>query len=338
METTLQKSVHAGPDDALSRQNQPKLEDQLRGAIRERHYSIRTEQAYVMWYRQFIRFHRLRHPMEMGEAEVTAFLKHLTVDRDVAVETHRQALNAIVFLFRQVLQRELEEIELWRPRRVKRMPVVLTVEEVRRVVGAMSGTEALTARLLYGCGLRLMECLRLRIKDVDVEGGILTVRGGKGDKDRVVELPERLREALGDQKAYARSLWEADRREGALGVAMPHAFEVKSPKAGEHWAWFWLFPSDHISTDPRSQTARRHHWHEARLSRALAKAARMVAMDKRVTAHTFRHSYATHLLLKGVDIRSIQERLGHSNVATTEIYTHVVKAMQGKVRSPLDDL
>ena len=338
METTLQKSVRTDREEIDLPAPQPRLEDQLREAIRERHYSIRTEQAYVMWYRQFVRFHRLRHPKDMGEAEVTAFLKHLTVDRDVAVETHRQALNALVFLFRQVLQRELEEIELWRPRRVKRVPVVLTVDEVRRVVGAMSGTEALTARLLYGCGLRLMECLRLRIKDVDGEAGVLTVRGGKGDKDRMVELPERLREALRDQKAYARSLWEADRREGTPGVEMPHAFEVKSPKAGEQWAWFWLFPSDQASTDPRSGTVRRHHWHEARLSRALAEAARVAALDKRVTAHTFRHSYATHLLLKGVDIRSIQERLGHSNVATTEIYTHVVKAMQGKVRSPLDEL
>ena len=330
METTLQKSVRNGRGEIDLPALPPRLEDQLREAIRERHYSIRTEQAYVMWYRQFVRFHRLRHPREMGEAEVTAFLKHLTVDRDVAVETHRQALNALVFLFRQVLQRELEEIELWRPRRAKRMPIVLTVEEVRRVVGAMSGTEALTARLLYGCGLRLMECLRLRIKDVDGDGGILTVRGGKGDKDRVVELPERLQEALRDQKTYARSLWEADRREGAAGVEMPHAFEVKAPKAGERWEWFWLFPSEHASTDARSGKVRRHHWHEGRLSRALAVAARVAALDKRVTAHTFRHSYATHLLLRGVDIRSIQERLGHSHVATTEIYTHVVKGHAGE--------
>ena len=338
METTLQKSVRLARSEAALPQKQPRLEDQLREAIRERHYSIRTEEAYVMWYRQFVRFHRLRHPGAMGEGEVTAFLKHLAVERDVAVETHRQALNAIIFFFRQVLKRELKELELWRPRRTKRVPIVLTVEEVRRVVGALAGMEAIIGRLLYGCGLRLMECLRLRIKDVDVEAGVLTVRGGKGDKDRVVELPERLREALREQKTYARSLWEADRRAGLAGVEMPHAFDVKSPRAGEQWVWCWLFPADHVSVDPRSGTVRRHHWHEARLSRALAVAARVAALDKRVTAHTFRHSYATHLLLKGVDIRSIQERLGHSSVTTTEIYTHVVKAMQGKVRSPLDEL
>ena len=338
METTLRKTVGTECDATVLAAGQPKLEDQLRAAIRERHYSRRTEESYVMWYRQFVRFHKLRHPREMGEAEVPAFLQHLAVEREVAVETHRQALNGLLFLFRQVLKREMKEVELWRPRRAKRVPVVLTVDEVRRLIGAMSGTEALLARLLYGCGVRLMECLRLRVKDVDLEGGVVTVRGGKGDKDRVVELPERWREPRREQRAYARSLWEADRRDGARGVAMPHAFDVKSPKAGEEWVWFWLFPSDHASKDPRSGTARRHHWHEARLTRALGLATGVAALDKRVTAHTFRHSYATHLLLKGVDIRSIQERLGHSNVATTEIYTHVVKAMQGKVRSPLDEL
>lgn len=332
METTLQKTVRTEPS------KMPRLEDQLREAIRERHYSLRTEEAYVMWYRQFIRFHKMRHPKEMGAVEITAFLKHLAVERDVAIETHRQALNALLFLFRNVLGREIEQLELWRPKRAKRIPIVLTVEEVRSLVGALNGTEGLIARLLYGCGLRLMECLRLRVKDVDVAAGVLTVRGGKGDKDRVVELPERLRGPLGEQAAYARSLWEADRREKKAGVEMPHAFAVKSPRAGEQWEWFWFFPANDHSVDPRSGAVRRHHCHEARLSRALAVAAGVAALGKRVTAHTLRHSYATHLLLKGVDIRSIQERLGHSSVTTTEIYTHVVKAMQGSVRSPLDDL
>lgn len=242
------------------------------------------------------------------------------------------------FLFRDVIGMQLGEIALWRPHRPKRLPVVLTTEEVRKLVGAMSGTEGLMARLLYGCGLRLMECLRLRVKDVEIGAGVLTVRGGKGDKDRVIELPERLRLPLGEQLTFAKSLWEADRRDGLPGVEVPHAFAVKSPKAGTRWEWFWLFPADHLSTDPRSRAVRRHHAHEARLSRALATAAGVAALGKRVTAHTFRHSYATHLLLKGVDIRSIQVRLGHSSVSTTEIYTHVVKAMQGKVRSPLDEL
>lgn len=338
METTPPRAVRTILSAGAGGQNAPRLEDQLRGAIRERHYSIRTEEAYVMWYRQFVRFHGLRHPGEMGEGEVTAFLRHLAVEREVAVETHRQALNALLFLFRQVLLRDLQELALWRPRRAKRVPVVLTVEEVRQVMGALTGTEALVTRLLYGCGLRLMECLRLRVKDVDGEAGVLTVRGGKGDKDRVVELPERLREALRVQREYAQSQWTADRRTGVAGVMVPHAFAVKVPSAGERWEWFWLFPAERVSVDPRSGAVRRHHWHESRLTRALAVAARVTALGKRLTAHTFRHSYATHLLLKGVDIRSIQERLGHSNVATTEIYTHVVKAMQGKVRSPLDEL
>ena len=315
-----------------------KIEDRLRDAIRERHYSLRTEEAYTMWYRQFVRFHQMRHPQEMGEEEITEFLRHLSVERDVAVETHRQALNALLFLFRQVLEREIRELALWRPRRAKRIPVVLTVEEVRALVGAMKGTEGLMARLLYGCGLRLMECLRLRVKDVDVAAGVLTVRAGKGDKDRVVELPERLRAALAEQATYAKSLWEADRRAGTAVVYLPHAFAVKAPRAGEKWEWFWLFPTETCSVDPRSGAVRRHHLHEARLTRALAVAAGVVVLGKRVTAHTLRHSYATHLLLKGVDIRSIQERLGHSHVSTTEIYTHVVKAMQGQVRSPLDEL
>lgn len=338
MKTTLQSAVSGAPTGAGGGAQKPRIEDRLREAIRERHYSRRTEEAYTMWYRQFVRFHKMRHPQEMGGEEITAFLRHLSVERDVAVETHRQALNALLFLFRQVLEREIDELELWRPRRAKRIPVVLTVDEVRALVGAMKGTEGLMVRLLYGCGLRLMECLRLRVKDVDPEAGVLTVRGGKGDKDRVVELPARLREPLREQTAYAQSLWEADRRAGQAGVEVPHAFAVKSPQAGEKWVWFWLFPAEGCSVDPRSGKVRRHHLHEARLSRALAVAAAVVALGKRVTAHTLRHSYATHLLLRGVDIRSIQERLGHSHVSTTEIYTHVVKAMQGQVRSPLDEL
>ena len=338
MKTTPRNAVSTAPAGTDAGTKTPRIEDRLREAIRERHYSLRTEEAYTMWYRQFVRFHQMRHPQEMGEEEITEFLRHLSVERDVAVETHRQALNALLFLFRRVLDREIKELELWRPRRGKRIPVVLTVDEVRALVGAMKGTEGLMARLLYGCGLRLMECLRLRVKDVDVEAGVLTVRGGKGDKDRVVELPERLRGPLRDQAAYAQSLWEADRRTGTDGVHVPHAFAVKSPEAGEKWVWFWLFPTEGCSVDPRSGKVRRHHLHEARLTRALAVAAGVVALGKKVTAHTLRHSYATHLLLKGVDIRSIQERLGHSHVSTTEIYTHVVKAMQGQVRSPLDEL
>jgi integrase len=222
----------------------PKVETRLREAVRARHYSLKTEDAYVMWYKQFVRFHGLRHPDEMAEAEVTAFLKHLSVERKVAVSTHRQALNALVFLFQQVLGRELQQMPLWRPRRPQRVPVVLTVDEARAVLAAMKETEALMARLLYGCGLRLMECLRLRVKDVDVDGGMLTVRAGKGDKDRMLELPESIRPALRVQLSYARQLWQADRAAEAPGVEIPHGFSVKSPQAGKKWPWFWLFPAD----------------------------------------------------------------------------------------------
>lgn len=268
MKTTLQSTL-GGRAEGATPAPPPKLEERLRRAIRERHYSLRTEEAYVMWYRQFIRFHKMRHPQEMGGPEITTFLRHLSVERNVAVETHRQALNALLFLFRKVLEQEIEELALWRPKRLKRIPIVLTGEEVRLLIGAMKGTEGLMTRLLYGCGLRLMECLRLRVKDLDVPAGVLTVRGGKGDKDRVVELPERLKAPLGEQLAYARSLWEADRREARAGVAMPHAFELKSPRAAERWEWFWLFPAQDHALDPRSGKARRHHCHEARLSREM---------------------------------------------------------------------
>lgn len=194
------------------------------------------------------------------------------------------------------------------------------------------------ARLVYGCGLRVAECLHLRIKDVDLGSGVLTVRGGKGDKDRIIELPERLAHALKDQVAYAKTIWEADRRENRAGVMLPYAIAEKSPKSAVSWEWFWLFPAADESVDPDTGTLRRHHAHAARISRALTVASDLAGIPKQVTAHVLRHSYATHLLMRRVDIRSIQERLGHSSVATTEIYTHVVKAMQGEVRSPLDDL
>ncbi len=274
-----------------------------------------------------MRFHHLRHPSELGEKEIGDFLKHLCVDRDVAASTHNQALNALIFLYGQVIGKELKDIEKHRPRRPKRVPVVLTVDEVRAVLDAMSGTEALLARLLYGCGLRLAECLKIRIKDMDVNASVLTIRGGKGDKDRCLELPQKLHGVLREQMAYARSLWEADRRANAPGVEMPDAFDVKSPKAGERWEWFWLFPSDHDSTDPRSGIVRRHHAPESRVSRALANAVKVVA-------HTLRHSYATHLLMKGVDIRSIQERLGHFFISQIDDALSVHPNLNSRSSSP----
>lgn len=330
-------SAAAGAESAVKPAKPGGLEEQLRNAIRSKHYSRHTGDAYAMWYRQFVLFHGKKHPAAMGEAEITAFLQHICVKRNVAASTHNQALNALVFFYRVVLKQELVGIEKGRSHREKRLPVVLTVAECKAVLTAMAGAEGIMARLLYGCGLRVAECLNLRIKDVDLAAGVLTVRGGKGDKDRVVELPQRLLPALGDQVDFSKRLWEADRREERPGVYLPYAFAVKQPKAGTQWPWFWLFPAAEESVDPDSGAVRRHHLHESRISRALTVAAKVADMSKRVTAHTLRHSYATHLLMKGVDIRSIQERMGHSSVATTEIYRHVVKAMQGAVRSPLDD-
>ncbi len=316
-----------------------KLADRLREKLRLQHASLRTEEAYLSWYLRYIRFHGLRHPSEMGEAEVEAFLTDLAVRGRVAPGTQNQALNALVYLYKHVLERPLGDISALRARPRDRLPVVLTVAEVKAILEAIpAGEVALQARLLYGCGLRLMECLRLRVKDLDLNGGHVTVCAGKGDKDRAITLPESLKGGLRQQLAYARSLYDADAANGACGVAMPTALDAKAPAWGKSWEWFWVFPADHHSTDPVSGAVRRHHTHEANLSRAIQKATRTAGVPKKVTAHTFRHSFATHLLMKGVNIRSIQEVLGHANVQTTEIYTHVVKAMQGAVRSPLDDL
>ncbi len=280
----------------------------------------------------------MRHPAEMEAEEVTAFLTDLATNRGVSASTQNQALNALVFLYKHVLHKPLGEFDAVRACHKPRLPVVLTQEETRKILNAMNGLTALQARLLYGCGLRLMECLRLRIKDVDVDGGMLTVRGGKGDKDRALTLPQSILPSLQQQIEYARTLYEKDKSENKTGVELPGALAIKAPAWGRQWEWFWLFPADHHSTDPRSGVKRRHHEHEVNLSRAIQKAVQLAAIPKKVTAHTFRHSFATHLLMKGVNIRSIQEALGHSNVQTTEVYTHVVKAMQGAIQSPLDVL
>jgi integron integrase len=316
-----------------------KLADQLRAAIRVRQYSLRTEQTYVDWLVRFVRFHGMRHPQELGDAEVSAFLTDLAARLDVSASTQNQALNALVFLYKHVLNKPLGELHAMRARRKEHLPVVLTPDETKRILGAMAGVTGLQARLLYGCGLRIAECLSLRIKDVDADGGTLTVRGGKGDKDRMLTLPRAVLPDLKRQLEYARALYDVDKAAGKTGVFMPPgALDAKAPNWAHSWEWFWLFPGDEHSTDPRTGTVRRHHVHESNLSRAIQKGTQLARVAKKVTAHTFRHSFATHLLMKGVNIRSIQELLGHSSVQTTEIYTHVVKAMQGAVRSPLDDL
>jgi integron integrase len=320
-----------------------KLEDQLRQALRRKHYSYRTEESYVGWYKRFVLWHKERageavHPSKMGAAEIEAFLNHLAVNRGVAAVTQNQALNAVVFLYREVLKQEPGGFNALRAKHHKRLPVVLTQDEVAALLRGVKGEAGLMVKLLYGCGLRVAEGLSLRMKDVDVKGGMVTVRSGKGDKDRAIPLPKTLLQPIQEHRERARLLHEADRREGLPGVALPGAFETKHPGAAVSWEWFWLFPSGSISTDPRSGIQRRHHLHEINISRELTRACKLAGIEKRVTAHVLRHSYATHLILRGVDIRSIQELLGHVDVRTTEIYTKLAKTMRGEITSPLDDL
>ncbi len=315
------------------------LEGQLRGVLRKLHYAHKTEESYVGWYRRYVLWHGKKHPRDLGTAEVTAFLTHLAVNRNVSAGTQNQALNAIVFLYRQVLEIELEGIDAERAKRTKRLPVVLTQSEVGQLLKCLSGdTTALVVRLLYGCGLRVTETLTLRIKDVDLEGGKIEIRGGKGDKDRIISLPKSLVPVLREHRSRIQQWHEADRRDGVPGVELPNAIAVKNPSAGTSWPWFWFFPGKALSEDPRSGITRRHHLHEIGVTRELTRAAKLANLPRRVTAHVLRHSFATHLVLRGVDIRSVQNLLGHSDVRTTEIYTELAKLMRGEITSPLDDL
>ena len=316
-----------------------KLEDRIREVLRFKHYSLRTEESYVGWYVRFVRFHGLRHPAEMGAAEVEFFLTDLAVTRKVVAATQNQALNALVFLYKEVLEKPFEGVDAMRAKQSRRLPVVLSVDEMRKLLMVMTGEEAVVAKLLYGCGLRVMECLRMRVKDADLSGGKVEIRGGKGDKDRVLTLPKSLVGLLEAQLQRCRVIHEKDREVGVAGVYLPNAYSVKHPAAGMSWPWFWLFPADNLSLDVRADgLERRHHAHEARVSRALAAAVMAAGLEKKVTAHTLRHSFATHLVLRGVDIRSVQELLGHSDIRTTMIYIQLARAMRGEITSPLDDL
>ncbi len=314
-----------------------RLIDQVRERARYLHYSIRTEQAYVHWVVSYVRFHRHRHPGEMGHDEVVEFLTWLSNDRSVAVNTHRQALSSLLFLYKQVLGRDLPwMLELNRPKTARRLPVVLNPDEVGRLLSAMTGVYAVFARMLYGTGMRLMEGLRLRVKDLDFAHRTLVIRQGKGGKDRAVMLPLALMPDLGLQLNYARTLWLQDRTQGHAGVYLPNALERKFPRAPASWAWFWVFPEAQMSIDPRTGEMRRHHMFDQGFQRAFKKALKTAGIDKPATPHTLRHSFATHLLQSGYDIRTVQELLGHADVSTTMIYTHVLKVGGGAVRSPLD--
>ena len=316
-----------------------RLLDQVREQIRYKHYSLRTEQTYVQWIKSFIRWHGLKHPRNMGGPEIEAYLGMLANERCVAASTHNQALSALLFLYRQVLGVNLPWLDgIERPRTPKRIPSVLTVAEVAALLAALPLEVSLVARLLYGTGMRLMEGLRLRVKDVDFDRHVIIVRQAKGDKDRVVMLPRTLAADLKAQIRAARSQWEADRHAHHAGVEVPHALASKYPGVGERWGWFWLFPSPTLSVDPRSGVQRRHHLFEERLQRSLKKAVALAGICKPVSVHTLRHSFATHLLQAGTDIRTVQELLGHSDVSTTMIYTHVLKVAAGGTASPLDAL
>jgi integron integrase len=317
----------------------PKLLDQVHEALRVRHYSIRTEDAYVLWIRKFILFQGKRHPLKMGEREVGEFLTYLAVERDVAAATQNQALCALLFLYRTVLDRPLEWMgEVVRAKRPARLPVVLSRDEVRAVLDQLRGVKGLMAGLLYGSGLRLMECLRLRVKDVDFGQNRLIVREGKGQKDRVTVLPATLHEPLRRQIDEVRAIHRQDLAEGFGRVHLPHALAIKYPNADRELGWQYLFPAPRRSVDPRSGTMQRHHLAETALQKDVRAAVRRAGVVKPASCHTFRHSFATHLLEAGSDIRTVQEMLGHKDVSTTMIYTHVVNQGALGVRSPIDVL
>ena len=315
----------------------PKLLGLLRDRLRLKHYSIRTETQYVQWVRRFILFHGKRHPQEMGAKEVEAFLTHLAVEGRVAAATQNQALSALLFLYRELLHINLPWLdEVVRAKRPARLPVVLTREEVQSVLGRTEGTYGLMLRLLYGTGMRLMECVRLRVKDVDFSRAEIIVRDGKGAKDRVTMLPQRIAAELQAHLQRRRHLYEDDLAKGMASVYLPNALDRKYANAENEWAWQYVFVAKSYSIDPRSGSERRHHIDEKLVQRAMKRAVQEAGISKPATPHTLRHSFATHLLQGGYDIRTVQELLGHADVATTMIYTHVLNKGGRGVVSPLD--
>ena len=314
-----------------------KLLDRVRQKIRLKHYSIRTEQAYVSWVKRYIHFHNMKHPKEMGEKEIEEFPTDLAARGKVSASTQNQAFNALLFLYRQVLKKDLfGEINALRAKTPARLPTVLTVDETFAIIDAMSGTHQLMAKMLYGSGLRGIECVRLRVKDIDFGLNQILVRDAKGNKDRITVFPDDIKTTLREHLKYVMKLHEKDLSDGYGSVFLPNALARKYKNAAKEWGWQYLFPSKTISVDPRSGEKRRHHMHLSSLHRAIKKASNMAGINKPISNHTFRHSFATHLLQEGYDIRTIQELLGHKDVSTTMIYTHVLNKGDKAVRSPLD--
>jgi integron integrase len=333
----LSQRTDGGDDVPKVSSNWRGIEQKLREALRLRHRSYSTEKTYVTWVRHFSRFVKERMPETLSGKDLQDFLSHQAVDKRVSASTQNQALNAVVFLFRHVLDKNIEgEISAVRAKKTRRLPVVLTMAETDTIFAQMEGLHRLMAKVIYGCGLRIQECLQLRIKDVDLEKGMVIVRAGKGDKDRRTVMPESLREEITSHIQTVRVLYEKDRASHAAGVQLPNALERKYPNAGKEWAWFWLFPAQTPSIDPRSQIFRRHHVCHDSLQRAFKRAVMKAGITKQASVHTLRHSFATHLLENGYDIRTVQELLGHSSLQTTMIYTHVSRKNILGVRSPLD--
>ncbi|MEO8384645.1 MAG: integron integrase [Betaproteobacteria bacterium] len=327
----------AKSSEALPPLQTTRILDQIRERIRYLHFSRSTEQAYIYWCRFYIRWSGTRHPREMGAAEVEAFLTFLADQRNVSPSTHKVALSALLFMYKKVLGVELPWLDgLARPNTPRRMPVVLSREEVARVLALLTGVYAVLGRLLYGTGMRINEGLQLRVKDIDFDHHAIVIREGKGFKDRVVMLPEAIIAPLKSQLNHARAVWAIDVAAARPGVFMPHALEKKYPMAGMSWGWFWIFPQAAVARDPRSGIVRRHHLYAQTFQREFKRAVVAAGITKPATPHTLRHSFATHLLQAGYDIRSVQELLGHSDVSTTMIYTHVLKVAGRGVISPLD--
>lgn len=324
---------------AVPEKREPKLLERVREALRVRHLSLRTEKAYLHWIRRYILFHRKRHPAEMGEAEINRFLTHLAVEKHVSPSTQTQALCALLFLYRTVLGREVGELEgLIRAKRRRKLPLVLTREEVKAILGHLQGPDHVFFKLLYGTGMRLMEALRLRVKDVDFSFDQITVRDGKGAKDRVTMLPAVVKPALLEHLSTVKTLHEKDLREGNGKVYLPYALARKYPSAATEWGWQFVFPAPDLSTDPRTGERRRHHLYDRAVQKIFRDAVRRAGIVKPATCHTLRHSFATHLLMSGYDIRTVQELLGHKSVKTTMIYTHVLNRGGRGVQSPVDSL